>query len=131
LLFGVLIGFDRSVGASECWLPLPDCGLGDGVCELVAADEREDRRDHVRPDRAKHQERGLEAAGECRGYGVAGVKQRLGVTGRRDRDPDRAAELLRRVQGLGREPGLVLGNTGERGGRDLTVAFVVLSVSWS
>jgi hypothetical protein len=35
----------ESVGAGECWLRFADRALGDGVCELVGADEREHRRD--------------------------------------------------------------------------------------
>ena len=63
----------------------------------------------------------LEAAGERRGRGVAGMEQRLGVAGgdaRGDRDPDRSAELLGGVQKPGREPGLVLLDARERGDRD-------------
>ena len=78
-------------------LRLANRGLRDGVGELVAAHEREDRREGEQRDRAEHPERLLEAAGERRGHGVARVKQRLGVAGghaRGDRDPDRPAELL-------------------------------------
>jgi hypothetical protein len=78
---GQIVGVtvDGSVGASECWLGLADRGLGHGVCELVAADEHEDRGEREQRYRAEHPERGLEAAGERRGCGVAGMDQRLGV----------------------------------------------------
>ena len=88
-----------------------DARLGRGGRDRFVADEREDRRNGEQADPAEHPERLLKPAGECRGRGVTGVKQRLGVAGgdaRGDRDPDRAAELLAGVQQSGREPGLVL-----------------------
>ena len=100
------------------------CGspvLAAAVGSRFAADQREDRRNGEQADPAEHPERLLESGGECRGGGVAGVKQRLGVAGgdaRGDRDPDRAAELLAGVQQSGREPGLLLLHAGERGDRD-------------
>ena len=45
------------------------------------ADERQDRRDRGQADRAEHEERGLKAAGERRGSGVAGVQQVSGTPG--------------------------------------------------
>src|SRR5213592_2724684 len=99
------------VRAGQRGLRLADRGLGNRVGELVAADEREDRREGEQRDRAEHPERLLEAAGEGGGCGITGVHQRLGVArghARGDRDPDRSAELLRGVQEPGRETGLGL-----------------------
>ncbi len=114
-----LVGLCGSLaGGGERGLRVTDRGLGNRVGELVAADERVDRRDGEQADRDEHPERVLEAAGERRGCGAAGVQQRLGVAdgdARGDRDPDRSAELLRGVQEPGREPGLVFLNAGEPG----------------
>src|SRR5437764_3285790 len=122
LLFCDSLGWvGGSVGASECWLVLVDGGLGDRVRELVAAHEREDRRQGDQGDRAEHPERGVETAGERGGYGVAGMQQRVGMAGRdarRDRDPYRSAELLGGVQKPGGKSRLVLLNAGQGGDRD-------------
>src|SRR3954447_20315233 len=96
-----LRGSVGSVGGGEAGLRLADRGLGHGVRELVAADQHEDRREREQRDRTEHPERVLEAAGECRRAGVAGVEQRGGVAGgdaRGDRDPDRSPNLLAGVQ---------------------------------
>src|SRR5450755_3205841 len=96
---------------SESGLGLPERGFLDRAGELVAADEREDRREREQRDRSEHPERVLEAPGERRGHAAACVQQRVGVAGRDargDRDPDRAAELLGGAQQSGSEPGLVL-----------------------
>ena len=90
-----------SVRGAERGLPLAERGLGCGAGELVAAHEREDRREGEQRDRSEHPEGVLEAAGECGRSGVPGADERLGVAGRDargDRDPDRAAQLLRGVQ---------------------------------
>src|SRR5215207_10288225 len=53
-----------SLRADQRGLRLPDRGLGHRIGELVAPDEREDRRQGEQRDRAEHPECGLEAAGQ-------------------------------------------------------------------
>jgi hypothetical protein len=115
------LGLCGSASGRGRGLRLAHRGLGHCVCELVAADEREDRGDGEQADRAEYPGRVLKAAGERRGYAVAGVQQRVGVAGgdaRGDRDPDRAAELLACVQKPGGEPGPVLLDACQGGDRD-------------